>query len=353
MIPRRLPSIASAIALIVAFAFAPTTALALQRASSPTPRAMPLPGPLFGIDAVSANDVWAIGERPNAVDPDEDIGLAEHWDGHNWSEFPTSGFGELTAGLVDVSLSQADDGFAVGSKGQRSFRDRQIVVEHWDGSKWMVQAAPDASFNDILTGVAANSPSDAWAVGSYSTGGTGRGHMLIEHWNGRKWRIADRPDLNPAQLNGVEALAKDDVWAVGTAGGRTLIMHWDGVAWSRIDSPNRGTTANTLIDVAASGPNDIWAVGEVDAGQPVSGQDSDAALGRDRVVQGRQPHSEVGRHGEGGRDALARLGLDGWYLLANRHQESRAHRAVRWWQVEPGGHRRETEPGRCGRSRRR
>jgi hypothetical protein len=231
-----------------------------------------LPGPLVGVDAIASDDVWAVGSRPNPADADEDIGLAEHWDGTSWKEFRTPKFGELTAGLVDVSMSGPSDGFAVGSKGQRSFRDRQIVVERWDGSAWTVSPAPDQSFNDVLTGVSARSPNDAWAVGAYSTGGTGRGHILIEHWNGTRWTIMAAPDVGPAELNEVDALAKDDVWAVGFAGSRTLILHWDGASWRRVPSPNRGSVTNELSDVSGAGRNDVWAVGTAQSGEPYPGR---------------------------------------------------------------------------------
>lgn len=122
-----------------------------------------LPGPVVGVDAVASDDVWAVGSRPDPADDDENKGLAEHWNGRAWSEFPTPSLGaERAGGLVDVSLSSSDEGFAVGSKGQRSFKDKQIVVDH---------PLPPP-------GVASASPTDAWAVGAYSTGGTGRGHML-------------------------------------------------------------------------------------------------------------------------------------------------------------------------------
>jgi hypothetical protein len=264
------------IALIAPLALiaAPVGAVAEPHRAPPLERQVPsLPGPLFGVDALSSDNIWAVGSRPNPQDPDEDRGLAEHWDGTKWTEVSTPPFSDpLTGGLVDVSMADASHGFAVGSFGQRSFRDRQIAIERWDGTKWTRVSAPDASFNDILTGVATLSPNDAWAVGAYSTGGTGRGHPLAEHWNGTAWKIVALPDVGPAELNAVVAIASDDVWAVGWAGGRTLAMHWDGNAWSRVASPNRGAAVNRLADVDAAGPNDVWAAGTVESGQPFVGK---------------------------------------------------------------------------------
>jgi len=96
--------------------------------------------------------------------------------------------------------------------------------------------------------------------------------MLVEHWDGASWQImTDLPDVGPAELNGVEAIAADDVWAVGFAGGDTLTLHWNGSTWSRVASPNNPAGTNERLDVAAGGPDDVWAVGGVDAGDPFPG----------------------------------------------------------------------------------
>jgi hypothetical protein len=96
-------------------------------------------------------------------------------------------------------------------------------------------------------------------------------------------------------LNGVVAVAPDDVWAVGgqtvqthrllgrsrplrraQTVERALIEHWDGTAWSAIPSANVGPAAvtrkrywgivpaseNELLGVAAVSADDIWAVGD-------------------------------------------------------------------------------------------
>ena len=195
----------------------------------------------------------------------------QHWDDSSWTELSTPGFGEAIEGsLVDVSADTHDDAWAVGSKGQPSFRDRQVVAEHWDGTSWTASPAPDASFNDVLAGVSALKPNDVWAVGSYSTGGTGRNHMLIEHWDGSAWTIVPHQDIL-GELDAVEAIASNDAWAVGSSGGQTLAMHWDGTSWTRVPTPNKTTATNSLMDVSARSSSSILAVGTVDAGQPFRG----------------------------------------------------------------------------------
>src|SRR5262249_20049212 len=88
------------------------------------------------------------------------------------------------------------------------------------------------------------------------------------------WVPATLPgDLN-GSLNGVTAIAPDDVWAIGTAlrvtGAETLVLHWNGSRWTRrSDGPTTRPDAG-LTRVAASGPSDVWAVGTLRPTQDLS-----------------------------------------------------------------------------------
>jgi hypothetical protein len=63
----------------------------------------------------------------------------------------------------------------------------QTLVEHWNGKAWKVQTSPSPStIDNKLNGVAALSPTDAWAAGSYNNGTTDR--ALVERWNGTAWK---------------------------------------------------------------------------------------------------------------------------------------------------------------------
>jgi hypothetical protein len=61
-------------------------------------------------------------------------------------------------------------------------------------------------------------------------------HTLIEHWNGTAWKVQRSSGREAAGLIGVAAVSPTAAWAVGThfnqAGvRRTLILHWNGRAW--------------------------------------------------------------------------------------------------------------------------
>jgi len=71
------------------------------------------------------------------------------------------------------------------------------------------------------------------------------------------------------RLVAVKAVAPNDVWTVGEYdAGRwmrplrqTLIEHWDGSDWSIVPSPNVGPGWNVLSGIAVVSSDDIWAVG--------------------------------------------------------------------------------------------
>ncbi len=86
---------------------------------------------------------------------------------------------------------------------------------------------------DVLTGVAATSDSNAWAVGTYSHGSVGR--TLIVRWDGSSWKIVPSPSPGgrPGEsvLTGVAASGACSAWAVGyydsaAVPAQTLALHW-------------------------------------------------------------------------------------------------------------------------------
>jgi len=82
------------------------------------------------------------------------------------------------------------------------------------------------------------------------------------------WNAVTSPNASSGRniLAGLAASAPNDVWAVGfyvNSGSayRTLAEHWDGSAWSIVTTPNVGLGNNLLTAITAIGPTDIWAVG--------------------------------------------------------------------------------------------
>lgn len=124
-----------------------------------------------------------------------------------------------------------------------------------------------------LTGVAAVSATDAWAVGYTTSGNTT--HTLIEHYDGTAWTVLASPNPGGRYVNAltaVTAISADDVWAVGyflhkspqlpLRQGKTLTLHWDGTSWTHIPSGNLEPYQwNRLSAISADSSDDVWAVG--------------------------------------------------------------------------------------------
>ena len=206
---------------------------------------------LYGVTAVSASDIWAVGYRgASGIQT-----LVEHYDGSAWSDVVAAG--GQSGYLSGISATGPNDVWAVGAT------DTGNLVEHYDGTSWSIVPTPQPGTNSGLYSVSALSPTDVWAVGSKSGAGPGSATFAL-HWNGTTW--TEVPSPNPSSspsarndLNGVVALAPGNVWAVGTYRNaqtnfhqdRTLTMHWDGADWTIVDSPTPGATGQ-LTSIAAT-----------------------------------------------------------------------------------------------------
>jgi hypothetical protein len=247
-----IPTLTLATGLAFTIPGTPATAAAAQ-SGYPT-----FPGRLYSVAAVSANDVWAVGLEPSSS-------LIVHWNGRTWSLSQAAG-SWYYEGVAAIS---ARDVWAVG--GSNWFSPSQPFIEHWNGKSWTQVAVPNPPGGGYLTSVAATSASNAWAVGLVGPGPGDGGPQapLIEHWNGKAWTIQSF-QAAPAgsEFAGVAALSPSDAWAVGWTGSnsqgiqQTLIEHWNGKAWTLVPSWNQpGATSNVLHGVTAVSAGNAWAVG--------------------------------------------------------------------------------------------
>jgi hypothetical protein len=216
---------------------------------------------LLAVAAVSANDVWTAGGISSSTGQGlTDQTLIEHWDGSKWSVVTSPNPGKDHNTIFGMSAVSANEVWAVG------YYDDSTLVEHWNGSAWSVVPSPnDSTHNNTLYAVAAVSANDVWAVGIAVQDGGGHS-PLIEHWDGSKWSIVPGPEVpDKSGLFGVTVVSANDIWAAGnlTSDGKfqTLTIHWDGSAWKVVPSPSPGGTTNTLFGIGAASANDVWAVG--------------------------------------------------------------------------------------------
>ncbi len=215
-------------------------------------------GALSGIAAVSASDLWAVGHQGA---PDAGTPLIEHWNGSAWSVVPSPAIPQ--GYLLGVSAFGADDVWTVGIRlGTISYS----LIEHWDGSSWKVIESPNpgADYNEIDS-VVAISHHEAWAVGFSISNNAST--PIVARWNGSRWSLVQNPATaaNDNILRSVAGRSEGDVWAVGqsrSADGSTvmtLVEHWDGRGWKVVASPSP-TQQSWLIGVTVRG-GEVWAVG--------------------------------------------------------------------------------------------
>ncbi len=195
---------------------------------SPNPAGKNQPNQLFGVAVVTSDDVWAVGQR--------DLGgraLILHWDGTAWSAV-TNPCGRYAL-LRGVSALSATDVWAVGD----------ATTCHFDGTAWTLVPSPQprSRFSEDaypLESVSAAATDDVWAVGSRAidNGYYVEFQSFAEHWDGTRWTPTYA--LPGATLSDVEAVSPTEAWTVGTYSAGTLVVEWDGARWNAVPTPDPG-----------------------------------------------------------------------------------------------------------------
>lgn len=131
---------------------------------------------LSGVAAIAPNDVWAVGyftQNFNSTRPAKT--LIEHWDGSSWQIVSSPNVGPNSVfqsnQLYGVIAISSNDVWAYGSFFAASGSGQQAtLVMHWDGSSWALQPSPNpvnGSFrSDILFGGTVIPQGNLWLVGN-------------------------------------------------------------------------------------------------------------------------------------------------------------------------------------------
>jgi hypothetical protein len=258
-----------------------------------SPNAEEGPNELYSVDAVSADDMWAVGyymgsngshherqtelekwqslKRGNADRKDSTFvlrTLVERWDGSQWTIVPSPNVGLDDNHLLSVDVVSENDVWAVGYY-LNEFGVAQTLAEHWNGTEWEIVPSPNTTplrDNELLS-VQAVAADDVWAVGYYIDD-VGVGQTLTIRWQGKGWTVVPSPNTGPEgnALHDLAIISAGDIWAIGfsiSTGDllRTLAMHWDGIAWTIVPSPNVGSTDNLALSIDAVSTDNVWAVG--------------------------------------------------------------------------------------------
>ncbi len=175
----------------------------------PSPNKGPFPNALSSVTVVASDDVWAVGSWFTKAFVDQTLVL--HWDGATWTRIASPSVGKGANDLVSVDALSADDVWAVGSRGLHT------LTEHWDGTAWSVSKSPTPGGNADLAGVVAVAADDVWAVGGRLDPGARALRTLVERWDGARWRVIESANkgLSDNHLWGVAA-SPGRMFAVGS-----------------------------------------------------------------------------------------------------------------------------------------
>jgi hypothetical protein len=207
---------------------------------------------LNAVDAIAANDVWAVGWYQSGSTGQEGGALTMHWDATQWTVVPNPSRWTL----YGVTAIASNDVWAVGEQS----------ILHWDGTSWSSVSfpLPPGDSYQILKAISAVSANDIWAVG-YSQWSYFYGYRyapLTYHWDGTRWNLVPNAGGIDEFLFGVTAIAANDAWAVGDNG---QTQHWNGAEWSRVAAPYPGL-GGRFNGVASASARDVWAVGSYNDG---------------------------------------------------------------------------------------
>lgn len=253
---------------------------------------------LTSIAAVSPDDVWAVG---NAALPNYTTSLIEHWNGKSWSVVHDAFSSDTSSNVTDtyVELSavdalSADDVWAIGNT-QTYTSNRtisQALVERWNGQTWQVMPEPAQPTRGtlMLQALSMTSDNDIWVIGGIyiqqQNASTTYLQHYLAHWDGSHWSTSQLPpELQNGTLLSVKAVAPGDVWVSGTTGpipapqgavsGEPRLAHWDGHTWSITPLPSAiSTYQGALPSLAATSAQDVLAVGYTTNTHGLSGTSS-------------------------------------------------------------------------------
>src|SRR6266496_3883736 len=106
-------------------------------------------------------------------------------------------------------------------------------------------------------------------VGTARKKPNGRTGTYLEHWDGTSWTVVDTPNHGKGtgdEVHDIAALGPNNVWAVGVWVGGELpqpfVLHWNGVRWSMPSTPSIPLSSGFDGVSGLPGTKTVWGVGD-------------------------------------------------------------------------------------------
>lgn len=219
------------------------TSLPASNASSP--RGARESGPLF---LVSRDEGWYVA--PTGSD------IPQRWDGSRLNYVvnvppSTISYPNIKAISYVSKGSLWLAGSALSVRTPLPQGQKQIALEHW--TKDIPLPVGNSSLAGGLNGVAALADNDVWAVGFKYTDAAGNVAPLIVHWDGNELSEVAAPQGSYTQLSAIAMVSKDEGWAVGG----NAMLHYSNGKWEAFASH----TEDPLLAITMRSATDGWAVG--------------------------------------------------------------------------------------------
>jgi hypothetical protein len=204
-------------------------------------------GSFYQTAAISTTNIWAVGPTYTTAGKTIYQPFIRHFNGSSWQAITIPNASSSTADWV--SASAANNVWVGGLKNSSTATS---VVYRWNGTGWAKIPVPAMTY---LQGVVALAPNNVWAFGP-----SGTVYDDVFHWNGTKWQGYLSNTLNFVP-QGISASAANNVWVSGYAysGSKQVVTayRWNGSAWHPVSMPHP-VFDNAGPTVTAVSTANIW-----------------------------------------------------------------------------------------------
>lgn len=228
---------------------------------------------LWDVVSVDATHAWAVGSEAYSPEQPNDTGtpLILQWDGTRWARAALPAI--AWHGRFDlVAADSPSNVWAVGSTAAAVPEDQVTHVLHYDGTAWRQVPFPRGNSKSyaLITGLTVVG-GHAWVVGNHQS------EVIIEQWDGRSWRSHQSPAEcrtggtsfggmpNFCTFTAIKAFRSDDVWAAGNGAWKgfkgPLLFHWNGSGWRTVQV-GINEQASSFEALAGRSSGELWAVGD-------------------------------------------------------------------------------------------